>query len=154
MHYYAPVQHKSHATKYLSSYGEAAHLIYDSNTFYFQDLTAFFCFQRLVPPRHFHAIRSLHLRWAHAWDVKYFLDGFPPSNLEAWKDCWRQIAKMEGLDSLNVVIALGVPEYEREFFEPIVDVAKTVRVKVDVAWKGDGTTEWPFHVNRGVDGLF
>jgi hypothetical protein len=61
---------------------------------------------------------------------------------------------MEGLESLNVVIALGVPEYEEEFLGPIVDVAKTVRVKVDVAWKGDGTTEWPFHVNRGVDELF
>jgi hypothetical protein len=48
---------------------------------------------------------------------------------------------MEGLDSLNVVIALGVPKYKEEFLRLIVDVLKTVRVKVDVAWKGDRMTE-------------
>ncbi|KAH8724712.1 hypothetical protein GQ44DRAFT_246249 [Phaeosphaeriaceae sp. PMI808] len=136
------------------AYKEVARLIHDSNTFYFQDITAFFCFQRLLPPHYFLAIRSIHLRWAHAWDVKHFLDGVPPSNLEAWGSCWRQIAEMKGLESINVVIALGVPEYEEYFFEPLVDVARTVRVKVNVAWKGDGTKEWPFAVSRGVEGLF
>jgi hypothetical protein len=40
------------------------------------------------------------------------------------------------------------------FFEPLVDVARTVRVKVNVAWKGSGTKEWLFAVSRGVEGLF
>jgi hypothetical protein len=61
---------------------------------------------------------------------------------------------MKGLESINVVIALGVPEYEEDFCEPLVDVARTVRVKVNVAWKGGGTKEWPFAVSRGVERLF
>jgi hypothetical protein len=47
-----------------------------------------------------------------------------------------------------------VPEYEEDFCEPLVDVARTVRVKVNVAWKGGGTKEWPFAVSRGVEWLF
>lgn len=104
-----------HETNWILRNKEVARLIHDSNTFCFQDITAFFCFQRLLPPHYFLAIRSIHLRWAHAWDVKHFLDGVPPSNLEAWRSYWRQIAEMKGLESINVVIALGVPEYEEDF---------------------------------------
>jgi hypothetical protein len=109
----------------------------------------------LLPSRHFsHSIQSIHLKWNHAWEGKYFLEGVPPYNLEAWNRCWKQIAAdMDGLKHVHVDIALGPPDYEQEFFTALVDVAQRVKMEVRVAWK-TGEKEWPFTVRRGVEGLF
>jgi hypothetical protein len=136
-------------------YVETVDLIYRSNTFLFPDITAFFCFQRELPSRHFaHSIQSIRLKWNYSWHAKYFLEGVPPYNLEAWNRCWKQItADMKGLKHVQVDIALMAPMFEEEFFTALVDVAQRVRMEVRVAWN-DGEKEWPFTVRRGDEGVF
>lgn len=147
-------------------YMEAVQFIYTSNTFLIPDITAYFCFQRLLPTYFFQAIQSVHLTWAHpeAREMFNFLDGIPPYDVSSWKQTWQEISKMKGLKYVRVNMVINAPyviaEYEELLFSPLAAVQGVEEIEVYVSWEEHGQADeegrgrvWPFTLRRGVESL-
>ncbi|KAF2687477.1 hypothetical protein K458DRAFT_485651 [Lentithecium fluviatile CBS 122367] len=129
-------------------YTEATQFVYTHNTISFPNITAYVCFQRLVPPDTFHSIRSVHLKWSH-WqtsDIFDFLEGIPPWDRVCWTQFWQEVMKMKGLGYMRVDMEIVPdpvdPGYEDILFKPLVETGRVVQeMEVCVNW------EWPDYPN-------
>lgn len=147
-------------------YMEAVQFIYTSNTFLIPDITAYFCFQRLLPTYFFQAIQSIHLDWAHpeAREMFDFLNGIPPYDVSSWNQTWQEISKMKGLKYVRANIVVNAPyviaAYEELLFSPLAAVQGVEEIEVYVSWEEHGQADeedrgrvWPFTLRRGVTSL-
>ena len=145
---------------------EAVQFIYTSNTFLIPNITAYFCFQRLLPTHSFQAIQSIHLNWAHpeAREMFDFLGGIPPYDVSSWHQTWQEIPKMKALKYVRVNMAINAPyviaEYEELLFSPLAAIQGVEEIEVCVSWEEHGQADeedrrkvWPFTLRRGIASL-
>jgi hypothetical protein len=153
---------------------EAIHLFYAANTFSFDNLTAFSCFQRLTASSYFHAIQSLHLIWGgqETPNLLGFLghDSTPPHDAATWHKTCQNMAEMQALKRLRIdmVISEEGPgqerlgqHWERVLFPSLEWITGLEEFEVCVTWSGEdyplgyqSMREWPFIVRRGVVSLW
>ena len=145
--------------------------LYTSNTFRFSGVTAYWCFQRLLPSQSLNLIQELRLQYSYsqAYDlVDGLILGIPPYGRDCWYETWETISKMKGLKHARADFFICVPyvhaEQEEIFFSPLKCLRDGVEVEVRANWEKhisvpEGMT-WAFVVRRDMvyheesDGFF
>ena len=108
----------------------------------------------MVPQANLNAIRSLELKWTFAFPAEaltFARDGHTEE--ERWKNAWRVIKEMKGLQNLHARIdTMGrfPREAEKPLLEPLKELKGAKEYKVDVSWP-HGLTKYesgPFSLRR------
>ncbi|KAL2815265.1 hypothetical protein BDW59DRAFT_166856 [Aspergillus cavernicola] len=127
-------------------YSEAIHLLYESNTFIFDDLQAIRSLPRCITPCRLSSIRRLHI------DIDAFENrSVSPKILSAWKPTCDILSGMQGLIKLTITLrSHDTTETQKKLaLSSILDPLKSVKVSkfvVQVPPNGD-----PENVVDGTD---
>jgi len=116
--------------------------LYTSNTFRFSSVTAYRCFQRLLPSHSLNLIQNLHIQYSYPppfHPLFGLILGIPPYGRDCWFETWDMISKMAGLKHARVDVYIWAPyihaEQEEIFFAPLKGLRDAVEVEVRVNWE-------------------
>jgi hypothetical protein len=118
---------------------EAVQFIYTSNIFCFQDITAYFCFQRRCPDDFFQAVRYLQLTWSNPWHPFEYFERIPPWGISYWTRVWQEISEMKALSHVRVYMEVRDPcimaPHEDLYFSTL-EAVHVGEMEVCVSWEG------------------
>lgn len=114
-------------------YSEAIVFLYSANVFHVNDIRCLLVFPELLIPPHFNTIRFLHVNveFEQMWpiilsDIENYRDNFRKEFSTLWASQWKNVASMEGLRELQIIISPGSEKGEIWKLIPLLDPLKLI----------------------------